>query len=1197
MASKTQIRLQQLTGSLDDSGAKVHPSAITDKSLQGVLDALAASVKRIHGGADFSNQDAGTFQTDLVVKGTTPQITIGDAGAEDAALIFDGNAVDFHIGLDDSADKLSIGLGSTLGTTPNMTLNSADRDVAFGGKVLIPDAGNIGSASDPDAIAISSAGVISLSATTEASAIGTAALVVAGGASVAKDLYVGDDLNVKSNAAAVTIGDDQPFTLTHSNANNTLLASANHRLAFGNAADYISGDGTDIDIVSSGDLDINATLVDVTGALTVSGLTTATGRVIVDDATDATSKTDGSLQTDGGLSVAKKAYIGTGLTVEAGGAHLTAGRLTIDDATEATSTTDGSLQTDGGLSVAKSAVIGDDLDLLSDGAILSVGAGKDFTITHDGGTGATITAAAGKVDLIAGAASSLKTTSGHLTVQGGGSLIMSGTAVDMDSAGVLALDGLGGVNVGVATSGVAVSIGHATSEVTVNDNLTVTGDLTVNGATVTIDTTNLSVKDPIITLGEGAQVLNSNAGILFTSGSSVAARPGVAFGRVANDTWGIGSIAVPSSGTMTTVAGMTMDVGIRAEEFEIGGSTNVIEIESSNLSIVAAADVVIDPAGGELRVDGNVVPNSDSADSLGASGIAWANLFVDAIDLNGQGSVSMGGTGRIDLDADDDTSIRASADDVITFEVGGADAYSMDATGFKAVDNKRVTLGSNDDFSMEYDELVTDTVVLSGSSAIRMLGNNREFQFGASTRAISASGNNLVIKGTSVDVLGADLSPLNDDGGTLGSANQNWSDLYLADAAVLNMGDDQDVTLTHVHDAGVLLGGTRYLSFSDANSFISNPGAGLKLTDHAVIEVEAATSIQMDSPIIDFEDDGVILQFGDGDDVTLTHVHNSGLLLNGAMKLQFGDANTTIAQVADSVLHYRADGQHLFDGGGGLDMHLSGSGGRIGIPDNTAAAFGFQEGSTTYMTFVTTNSSEAVKIDKVLDLNDHLDMQGSLDVIVSDSAATALEIKNASGATYFNVNTAQNGVGVPDGIGLTVGSVGDFSISHNGTNTNISNATGILEMKSAGGNLILSASAANSEIEFGDAYSGNKLSNGMLQLADSVQEYTDYVSNFASDRSLIGALNSLASGGTRGKFQVAVTGSHAANIPLLVNASLNHDQGVAGPAALDVFVNGQLLTSGTAISDGDYKIGITSNDHIQFFFALENGDQLTVVKP
>ena len=50
--------------------------------------------------------------------------TLGDGTASDNSIVFDGNAQDFHIGLDDSEDKLTIGLGSTLGTTSHMTFDS-----------------------------------------------------------------------------------------------------------------------------------------------------------------------------------------------------------------------------------------------------------------------------------------------------------------------------------------------------------------------------------------------------------------------------------------------------------------------------------------------------------------------------------------------------------------------------------------------------------------------------------------------------------------------------------------------------------------------------------------------------------------------------------------------------------------------------------------------------------------------------------------------------------------------------------------------------------------------------------------------------------------------------------------------------------------------------------------------------------------
>jgi len=66
----------------------------------------------------------GVNLTDFTISGTTPFLTIGDAGAEDAGIIFDGNAQDFHIGLDDSTDSLTIGLGSALGTTSHMVMDA-----------------------------------------------------------------------------------------------------------------------------------------------------------------------------------------------------------------------------------------------------------------------------------------------------------------------------------------------------------------------------------------------------------------------------------------------------------------------------------------------------------------------------------------------------------------------------------------------------------------------------------------------------------------------------------------------------------------------------------------------------------------------------------------------------------------------------------------------------------------------------------------------------------------------------------------------------------------------------------------------------------------------------------------------------------------------------------------------------------------
>ena len=92
---------------------------------------------------DFVMQDS------LKISGTTPTLTLGDGDAEDTKIIFDGNATDYHIGLDDTTDQLIIGRGTTLGTMPgvkinqNVTSNVLTLGGTFGLEVDSADGGNI----------------------------------------------------------------------------------------------------------------------------------------------------------------------------------------------------------------------------------------------------------------------------------------------------------------------------------------------------------------------------------------------------------------------------------------------------------------------------------------------------------------------------------------------------------------------------------------------------------------------------------------------------------------------------------------------------------------------------------------------------------------------------------------------------------------------------------------------------------------------------------------------------------------------------------------------------------------------------------------------------------------------------------------------------------------------------------------------
>ena len=66
-----------------------------------------------------------------------PTLTIGDATAEDTKIVYDGNAVDFHLGIDDSADSFMIGTGTSLGSNIAIGVNSS-RVIKFNNAYTFP---------------------------------------------------------------------------------------------------------------------------------------------------------------------------------------------------------------------------------------------------------------------------------------------------------------------------------------------------------------------------------------------------------------------------------------------------------------------------------------------------------------------------------------------------------------------------------------------------------------------------------------------------------------------------------------------------------------------------------------------------------------------------------------------------------------------------------------------------------------------------------------------------------------------------------------------------------------------------------------------------------------------------------------------------------------------------------------------------
>ena len=88
----------------------------------------------------FANLALGSTSVGGTGLTVSPTLTVGTGAEEDTKIVFDGNAQDFYIGLDDSADDLIIGKGSAVGTTPAISIDENLNTVLAGNVTISGDA-------------------------------------------------------------------------------------------------------------------------------------------------------------------------------------------------------------------------------------------------------------------------------------------------------------------------------------------------------------------------------------------------------------------------------------------------------------------------------------------------------------------------------------------------------------------------------------------------------------------------------------------------------------------------------------------------------------------------------------------------------------------------------------------------------------------------------------------------------------------------------------------------------------------------------------------------------------------------------------------------------------------------------------------------------------------------------------------------
>ena len=160
-----------------------------------------------------------------------------------------------------------------------------------------------------------------------------------------------------------------------------------------------------------------------------------------------------------------------------------------------------------------------------------------------------------------------------------------------------------------------------------------------------------------------------------------------------------------------------------------------------------------------------------------------------------------------------------------------------------------------------------------------------------------------------IKITAAMIAPASADGSALGGTSNEWSDLYLADGAVIGLGADQDVTLTHVADTGILLNSTMAIQFNDASQYINAPS-------NAILDINATDEIELNATAVDLNGTldvsgtltvGGIMKTDDATEATSTT--DGSLQTDGGLSVVkdavFGDDLKLLSDSA--VIHFGAD--------------------------------------------------------------------------------------------------------------------------------------------------------------------------------------------------------------------------------------------------------------------------------------------------
>ena len=318
---------------------------------------------------------------------------------------------------------------------------------------------------------------------------------------------------------------------------------------------------------------------------------------------------------------------------------------------------------------------------------------------------------------------------------------VAGTGDDLqiyhDGSNSFIANSTGILKIATETSGIAITIGHSTSEVTVADNMTVAGDLTVTG-TASFGDTNITnvgsiTLDSILNDGTDGVTIDSSTDVIIDAGGAdiILKDDGTEFGRFTNNS------------TDFEIKVSTQDKDIKFIGDDGGSAVTALSLDMSDAGAATFNDKI-------TVGDGKLVLNSTAVTSTAAELNALDGITSTVSELN-----------ILDGDTSASSVTIVDADQIILNDAG-----TMKQVAVSALNTYTSSSIAADNIS-------------SGSSAVNITTSSGNITIDA-----AASDSDIILKGTDG---GADTTFLTIDGSAAGAASFN-SDVTVG--ALLKMPDN-----------------------------------------------------------------------------------------------------------------------------------------------------------------------------------------------------------------------------------------------------------------------------------------------------------------------------------------------------------------------------------------------------------------------